>query len=292
MFSSRIKHKNPFCLQPLNHRRPRTALLVVGALAMACLTLNAIENDSEFNLKVDGKTALLKNRFFVLNVTGLVLRLSPKHGKKHAIAACVRGDAIKEISLKTLEDSKTTKRIELMTKPFSRKNVKCFNWNMKRNVIFHTRLSITKESPVITVESALRNLSDGPVGGYFSWAIRPAYSLAYYSKGQFMVDSPGRLDVEDWAYFPNGIGEPGIGVILEDPKTCFMRTCYPAPTWEKGGWFICVERGDIEKNKNRNMNFKLIPSETLGRFNSLREKEMTKGEKPLPRKENGAHNHE
>ncbi len=230
-------------------------LLIIMSTSMA--------GNHDLSISTEGKTAVLENHYLQVKVSGLSIGIVTEDGTKYWISTNIKSSTTVD-SMTVLKNTRSTKWIELKSKIFSRGKVPGSKYE------FLVRLKIHAGSPALQVESELRNLGDKVYNGYFFWKISPARSNVYFSKGQFMVDAPGNIHVEDWAYFPAGKNKTGFGLVLNSAAPgFFMKTIYPHAIWQRLGWYMCRRNDKLPKNKSNDINFIFIPAESLDKFQDI-----------------------
>ncbi len=252
--------KNKDFFQTKTFFYPKPLLIVFCVLVCLLLTSGNVAADDTLTISNDGKKVILKNRYLKITVPGFYLQVTTEDGTKYAIGNNLR---IAVESIVELVNTEKEKYIELKSKKFSRgKN--------KDKYEFLVRLKLRADSPVLEVESELKNLENTTVNGYYFWKINPAYSNVYFSKGQFIVDAPGHLNVEDWGYFPASKDKTGFGLAGDTGQSgFFLYTIYPRNIWKKMGWYICKKNSKLPKGQSSSINFIFVPTKSLEKFQEV-----------------------
>ena len=231
------KNEDIFQVKHLFYNKPLLLVFIVALWLMPAITGNAAASDS-LTLSNNGKSVIFKNQHLQLMTIGFSLKITTKDGTLYSIGNNLHAEVD---SIVELVNTEKEKYIELKSKKFSYGKYKCE---------FLTRLKLRADSPVLEIESELRNVGDNYFTGYYFWEIAPAYSDLYFSKGRFLVDAPGHLNVEDWGYFPASKDKTGFGLAGNTDKSGFcMKTIYPRKNWKKMGWYICKRNMKLIKDK-------------------------------------------
>ena len=251
------KNEDIFQVKHLFYTKPLLFVFFVVLCLMSAITGNAAADDN-LALSNDGKSVILKNQHLQLITTGFSLKITTKDGTLYRIGNNLHA---KVNSIVELVNTEKEKYIELKSKKFSYGKYKCE---------FLTRLKLCAGSPVLEIESELKNLGDNYFTGYYFWEIYPVYSDIYFSKGRFLVDAPGHLNVEDWGYFPASKNNTGFGIAGNTGKSGFcLKTIYPRKNWRKMGWYICKRNMKLIKDKSSSINFIFVPARSLEEFQGV-----------------------
>ncbi len=216
----------------------------------------------KFSLSNDGRTASLENRWLRVRTAGLSIKITTANKTGYVIVTNIRTVA-KQSAVKTITDTDKVKCIEIQSESFSLK--KAFG----SKYVFRVRLTLRADSPALEIVSSLKNLAKHPVNGYYFWKISPARTDYFYSKGKFVVDTPGKLGVEDWAYFPGDGKSSGFGLILNtNLPGIYLYTIYPRSIWKRLGWYIC-RQAKVQPGNHNGIDFQFVGTESLEQFKKI-----------------------
>ena len=214
-------------------------------------------NSSDFSLKIGQKSVIMKNSYLTVQTFGFNFKVKTDSGNFGFVYRSGKNEIIDSIT--EVQNTESVKTVEIKSKPFV--------WNRNSRFKFYVRLKILKDYPMLFIKTKLKNIGNSPANAYYFWRMSQAQSDIYISKGNFVVNSPGKLYIEDWAFFPSQKGDKGVGLILNtDASGLKLWTAFPNKNWTKLGWYICRNNPKLPVNKENNIDFIFLTTPSLNRF--------------------------